>query len=279
MPQSTRLAITAASGRMGRALIQAVVARNDLQVTAAIGRSGAAYLGQDAGQLAGVQPLGVPVTADLAAAIAQVDVVIEFGPVAAALAHVTTCLQHKTPMVIGTTGFSPEQQDTIKAASQHIPLLLAPNMSVGINVLLAFLPAITRVLGEGYDAEIVEAHHRHKMDAPSGTALALGRAVARGRGVALEEVACMDRNAISGPRQDGSIGFATLRGADVVGEHTVWLAGAGERLELTHRAASRLNFAEGALRAAHWLSQQVPGFYDMQDVLGLKQGPVLPFSD
>ncbi|WP_414040034.1 4-hydroxy-tetrahydrodipicolinate reductase [Acidithiobacillus sp. M4-SHS-6] len=278
MDQRTRLAITAVSGRMGRALIQALVARSDLQLTAAIGRSGAEYLGQDAGQLAGVQTLGVPVTAELAAVLDQVDVVIEFGPVEAALAHVAACLQHKTPMVIGTTGFAPEQQETLRAAGQQIPLLLAPNMSVGINVLLAFLPAITQALGEGYDAEIVEAHHRHKVDAPSGTALALGRAVAQGRGVALEEVACMNRNAIGGPRQDGSIGFATLRAADVVGEHTVWLAGAGERLELTHRAASRLNFAEGALRAARWLSQQLPGFYDMQDVLGLKRGPVLSFS-
>ncbi|MBU2758901.1 4-hydroxy-tetrahydrodipicolinate reductase [Acidithiobacillus sulfurivorans] len=273
----TRVAITAVSGRMGRALIQALEGRDDLQLTAAIGRAGAEYLTQDAGRLAGVRPLDVPVTADLRAVLAQdkaVDVVIEFGPVAAALDHVVACQNTNTPIVIGTTGFSSGQQNMLKTASRDIPLLLAPNMSVGINVLLAYLPAITKALGESYDVEIVEAHHRHKVDAPSGTALALGRAVAKGRGVDLKDVECLDRNTIRGPRQEGSIGFATLRAADVVGEHTVWLAGAGERLELTHRASSRLNFAEGALRAARWLAAQSPGFYDMQDVLGLKQGPV-----
>ncbi len=274
MDKPTRVAITAVSGRMGRALIQALAPRDDLELTAAIGRSGADYLGEDAGRLAGVVALGVAITADLVTVLDQVDVLIEFGPVSAALAHVATCVQEKKPIVIGTTGFSSEQQAQLRAASQQIPLLLAPNMSVGINVLLAYLPAITKALGESYDVEIIEAHHRHKVDAPSGTALALGRAVAQGRDVALEDVACQDRNAIGGPRQDGSIGFATLRGADVIGEHTIWLAGMGERLELTHRAASRLNFAEGALRAAQWLAAQKPGFYDMLDVLGLKKGAV-----
>ena len=265
-----RVGVTAVAGRMGRALVQAIVAHPELQLVAAIGRSGAAYLGEDAGRLAGVQALGLPVTADLAGALADLDVLIEFGPVEAALAHVAACVAVAKPVVVGTTGFSMNQRAELENASRHIPLVLAPNMSVGVNVLLAFLPAISAVLGEGYDVEIVEAHHRHKMDAPSGTALALGRAVATGRGQRLDEVQCLDRNGIPGPRMAGSIGFATLRGADVVGEHTVWMAGTGERLELTHRASSRLNFAEGALRAASWLRNRAPNLYDMQDVLGLK---------
>ena len=270
-----RVGVTAVAGRMGRALVQAIVAHPELQLAAAIGRCGADYLGEDAGRLAGVHALGLPVTADLAGALADLDVLIEFGPVDAALAHVAACVAAAKPVVVGTTGFSVAQRAELENASRHIPLVLAPNMSVGVNVLLAFLPAITAALGEGYDVEIVEAHHRHKMDAPSGTALALGRAVAAGRGQHLDDIQCLDRNGVPGPRVAGSIGFATLRGADVVGEHTVWMAGAGERLELTHRAASRLNFAEGALRAASWLRGRAPGLYDMQDVLGLKDFAVL----
>ena len=275
MARVWRVGVTAVAGRMGRALVQAIVAHPELQLAAAVGRSGADYLGEDAGRLAGVHALGLPVTADLARALADLDVLIEFGPVEAALAHVAACVAAAKPVVVGTTGFSVTQRAELENASRHIPLVLAPNMSVGVNVLLAFLPAITAALGEGYDVELVEAHHRHKMDAPSGTALALGRAVAVGRGQHLDDIQCLDRNAIPGRRVAGSIGFATLRGADVVGEHTVWMAGAGERLELTHRAASRLNFAEGALRAAGWLRDRAPGLYDMQDVLGLKDLPAL----
>ncbi|MDD5004753.1 MAG: 4-hydroxy-tetrahydrodipicolinate reductase, partial [Acidithiobacillus sp.] len=194
-----RVGVTAVAGRMGRALVQAIVAHPELQLVAAIGRSGAAYLGEDVGRLAGVQALGLPVTADLVGALADLDVLIEFGPVEAALAHVAACVAVVKPVVVGTTGFSENQRAELENASRHIPLVLAPNMSVGVNVLLAFLPAITAVLGEGYDVEIVEAHHRHKMDAPSGTALALGRAVATGRGQRLEEVQCLDRNGIPGP--------------------------------------------------------------------------------
>ncbi|WCE94417.1 4-hydroxy-tetrahydrodipicolinate reductase [Acidithiobacillus ferriphilus] len=276
MAEAWRVGVTAVAGRMGRALVQAIVAHHpELQLAAAIGRSGAAYLGEDAGRLAGIQALGLPVSADLAGALVDLDALIEFGPVEAALAHVAACVEAAKPVVVGTTGFSVTQRAELENASQYIPLVLAPNMSVGVNVLLAFLPAIIAALGEGYDVEIVEAHHRHKMDAPSGTALALGRAVAVGRGQHLDDIQCLDRNGVPGPRVAGSIGFATLRGADVVGEHTVWMAGAGERLELTHRAASRLNFAEGALRAASWLRGRAPGLYDMQDVLGLKDFAVL----
>lgn len=277
MTVPTSVAVTAVSGRMGRALVQALAAHSDMNLAAAIGRPGADYLGEDAGRLAGGNPLQIPVTSELATMLDTVDVVIEFGPVEAALRHVAACVVAQKPIVIGTTGFTAEQQAQLLAASRQIPLLLAPNMSVGINVLLAFLPAMTAALGESYDVEIVEAHHRHKVDAPSGTALALGRAVAAGRHETLENIQCLDRNLIAGPRKTGSMGFATIRAADVVGEHTVWLAGMGERLELIHRATSRRNFAEGALRAARWVQEQPPGFYDMQDVLGLKLGQTVHY--
>lgn len=265
-----RVGVTAVAGRMGRSLVQAIAASADLTLAAAIGRPGAPYLGQDAGQWAGAGALGVAMSEDLAGALPSLDVLIEFGPVAAALDHGAACARRGTPLVLGSTGFTAAEMAAVRGWAQRIPVVAAPNMSVGVNVLLAFLPQIAAALGPDYDVEIVEAHHRHKLDAPSGTALALGKAVAAGRGVDLGDVACLDRNGVPGPRVEGSIGFATLRAADVVGEHTVWLAGAGERLELTHRAASRLNFAAGALRAARWLHGRPAGFYDMQDVLGLK---------
>ncbi|MHB8237469.1 MAG: 4-hydroxy-tetrahydrodipicolinate reductase, partial [Acidithiobacillus ferrivorans] len=203
MAEAWRVGVTAVAGRMGRALVQAIVAHPELQLAAAVGRSGAAYLGEDAGRLAGVQALGLPVSADLATALPALDVVIEFGPAEAALAHVAACVAAAKPVVVGTTGFSVTQRAQLASASQYIPLVLAPNMSVGVNVLLAFLPAISAALGAEYDVEIVEAHHRHKMDAPSGTALALGRAVAAGRGQRLDDIQCLDRNGIAGPRVTG----------------------------------------------------------------------------
>lgn len=265
-----RVGVTAVAGRMGRSLVQAIAASAELTLTAAIGRPGAPYLGQDAGQWAGAGALGVAISEDLAGVLPSLDVLIEFGPVVAALDHGAACSEQGTPLVLGSTGFAAAEMEMVQGWAQRIPVLVAPNMSVGVNVLLAFLPRIVAALGPDYDVEIVEAHHRHKRDAPSGTALALGKAVAAGRGVNLSDVACLDRNGVPGPRVEGSIGFATLRAADVVGEHTVWLAGTGERLELTHRAASRLNFALGALRAARWLHGRPAGLYDMQDVLGLK---------
>jgi len=266
----TRVAVDAVAGRMGRALIAALAEHPELELGAAIGRPGAAYVGADVGRLAGIGDVGVVVRDGLDAILNDFEVLIEFAPAEVALPHLRQAAAGGRAVVLGSTGFSAEQQAEIDSLARSIALVQAPNMSVGVNVLLAFLPQIVAALGEGYDVEILEAHHGQKRDAPSGTALELGRAVAAGRGIALEAVACWDRNGVSGPRQPGSIGFASLRAADVVGEHSVWLAGAGERLELTHRAGSRRNFAEGALRAASWLRGRGPGRYDMQDVLGLR---------
>ncbi|MEY2341014.1 4-hydroxy-tetrahydrodipicolinate reductase [Acidithiobacillus sp. IBUN Pt1247-S3] len=264
-----RVALAAAAGKMGKAIVAALSEQSDLQLVAALGRPGASALGEDVGRLAGLAELGVPLSAQLAEALAQADVLIDFSPADAALCHLRAAAQVQRPVVLGSTGFSADQQMELQELSRQIPLLAAPNMSVGINVLLALLPRVVASMGEDYDIEIIEAHHSQKRDAPSGTALALGRAAAAGRNAELDELACWDRNGVSGPRGKGSIGFATLRAADVVGEHSVWLAGAGERLELTHRASSRRNFAEGALRAARWVHGRAPGLYDMQDVLGL----------
>ena len=265
-----RVAVAAAAGKMGKAIIAALAEQSDLQLVAALGRPGAPYLGEDAGRLAGIADLGVPLSEQLLEALTQANVLIDFSPADAALCHLRAAAQSGCPVVLGSTGFSADQEREIRELSTKIPLLVAPNMSVGINVLLAILPKVVATLGEEYDIEILEAHHSQKRDAPSGTALALGRAVAAGRNTDLEALACWDRNGVSGPRGKGSIGFASLRAADVVGEHSVWLAGAGERLELTHRASSRRNFAEGALRAARWVQGRTPGWYDMQDVLGLR---------
>ncbi|MGC9127529.1 MAG: 4-hydroxy-tetrahydrodipicolinate reductase [Acidithiobacillus sp.] len=265
-----RVAIDAVAGKMGRALVAALAEHPELRLGAAIGRPGASYLGEDAGRLAGVGELGVAVCDRLDAVLDDFDVLIEFAPADVALGHLRQAAARGRAVVLGSTGFSAQAQGEIDSLARSIALVQAPNMSVGVNVLLAFLPQMVEALGAGYDVEILEAHHGQKRDAPSGTALQLGRAVAAGRGVELDAVACWDRNGVSGPRQPGSIGFASLRAADVVGEHSVWLAGAGERLELTHRAGSRRNFAEGALRAASWLRGRGPGHYDMQDVLGLR---------
>ncbi|MBU2755826.1 4-hydroxy-tetrahydrodipicolinate reductase [Acidithiobacillus sp. CV18-2] len=270
-----RLALAAAAGKMGRAIVAALSEQPDLQLVAALGRPGAENLGEDIGRLAGVAELGVPLTAPIAEALAQADILVDFSPADAALCHLRAAAQAQVPVVLGSTGFSADQQKELQELSTRIPLVAAANMSVGINVLLALLPQVVATLGEDYDIEIIEAHHNQKRDAPSGTALALGRAAAAGRKVELDAVACWDRNGSDGLRGKGSIGFATLRAADVVGEHSVWLAGAGERLELTHRASSRRNFAEGALRAVRWLQGRPAGLYDMQDVLGLRRTPAV----
>ncbi|WP_308389234.1 4-hydroxy-tetrahydrodipicolinate reductase [Acidithiobacillus sp. AMEEHan] len=270
-----RVALAAAAGKMGKAIIAALCEQPDLQLVAALGRPGAENLGEDVGRIAGVAELGVPLSAQLAQALAQADILVDFSPADAALCHLRAAAQAQLPVVLGSTGFSADQQTELEELSARIPLVAAANMSVGINVLLSLLPQVVAALGEDYDIEIIEAHHNQKRDAPSGTALALGRAAAAGRKVELDAVACWDRNGNNGLRAKGSIGFATLRAADVVGEHSVWLAGAGERLELTHRASSRRNFAEGALRAVRWVQGRAPGLYDMQDVLGLRSTPAV----
>ena len=266
-----RLAIAGASGRMGQALIEAALQAPDLALASALDVAGSPALGRDAGERFG-RVTGVSVDADVPRALAAADVLIDFTRPAGTLAHVAACEQAGVAAVIGTTGFDDAQKRRLQAAGERIALVVAPNMSIGVNVLLELVRVAARSL-RGFDAEIVEMHHRHKVDAPSGTALALGEAVAAGLGVPLAEHALYAREGVTGEREPGTIGFATLRGGDVVGEHTVIFAGAGERVELAHKATSRQNFASGALRAARFLAgrraQGATGLYDMRDVLGL----------
>jgi 4-hydroxy-tetrahydrodipicolinate reductase len=268
--QPTRVAICGAGGRMGHALIAACAAHPELVLGAALESPQSPWLGMDAGLLAGAGPLAVMVTDDLAQVLPQVDVVIEFTRPQATLLHLEICRRAGVSMVIGTTGFEADQRVEITAAARDIPLVMAPNMSVGVNVTLKLIELAARVLGDEVDIEIIEAHHRHKVDAPSGTALRMGEVVAQALGRNLADCAVYGRQGQVGARNRQTIGFATVRGGDIVGDHTVLFAGEGERLEITHRAHSRTNFAQGALRAAAWLSDQPPGLYDMQDVLGLK---------
>jgi 4-hydroxy-tetrahydrodipicolinate reductase len=258
--EQLRVAVAGASGRMGRMLIDAVAADPDARLTGALDVPGSPTT-----EVAS----GVRVTADLRAGLAGAQVLIDFTRPEGTLAHLALCVELGVNMVIGTTGFSPEQKAAIGAAAQRIGVVFAPNMSVGVNVMLKLLEAAAAALGPEYDAEVVEMHHRHKIDAPSGTALALGDAVARGRGIALDGNSVFTRHGHTGERRRGDIGFATLRGGDVVGEHSVIFAGTGERIEIAHKSSSRANYAEGSLRAAHFLASRGPGLYGMADVLGL----------
>lgn len=266
---TVKIAILGAAGRMGRALISTIAITPGAVLAAAIERAEAAELGRDAGALAGLVPLGVAVTSDLAAALAVSDVLIDFTRPEGTLAALAACKQQGKPIVIGTTGFAPEQQALIAEATRQIALCQAANFSVGVNVLLKLVEDAARTLGDAYDVEIVEAHHRHKVDAPSGTALALGEAAATGLQRNLKAVAIYGREGHTGARDPQTIGFATVRGGDVIGDHTVMYLGDGERVELTHKASSRSNFAGGAVRAALWLAGQPVGAYSMRDVLGL----------
>jgi 4-hydroxy-tetrahydrodipicolinate reductase len=262
-----RVAIAGASGRMGRALLEAVAAAPDLTLHAALDRAGSTSLGRDAGELIGATT-GVAVSDDLAV-LAGADVLIDFTRPEATLHHLKWCRELGVGAVIGTTGFDAEGKAAIRTASESIPVVFAPNMSVGVNLALKLLDIAARVLNEGYDIEIIEAHHRHKVDAPSGTALALGETVAKALGRDLKSCAVYGREGVTGERDPSTIGFATVRGGDIVGDHTVLFAGVGERLEITHKASSRMTFALGALRAARHLSGRANGLFDMQDVLGL----------
>ena len=261
-----RIAIAGASGRMGRMLIEAVLATPDAQLTAALDLPGSPGLGQDAGAFAG-RDTGVIVSADTRAGLAAADVLIDFTRPEGTLAHLALCAELGVRAVIGTTGFTPAQKAEIAAFAQRVGVVFAPNMSVGVNVMLRLLEQAARALGEGYDVEVVEAHHKHKVDAPSGTALAMGEAVARGVDLATHGV--FTRHGHTGERVGGSIGFATVRGGDIVGEHTVLFAGTGERVEITHKSSSRANYAEGSLRAARFVAGRGPGLYGMGDVLDL----------
>ena len=265
-----RIAVAGVAGRMGRTLVQAVDAADGLVLGAATERAGSSLVGADAGELAGVGHAGVAVQADLAAVVDDFDVLIDFTVPAATMAHLAVCRGADKRMVIGTTGLDEGQKEAISAAGVDIPLVFAPNMSIGVNLCLKLLDIAARVLGDEVDVEIIEAHHRHKVDAPSGTALRMGEVIADALGRRLDEVAVYGREGHTGPRERATIGFATVRAGDVVGEHSVWFAGDGERIEIAHKASSRLTFANGAVRAARWLADRPPGRYDMQDVLGLK---------
>ena len=266
----TRVAILGANGRMGRALIQTLATEPQAQFAAALDHAGCAELGRDAAVLAGLPQSGVMLGTDLAAALPGVDVVVDFTRPDGTMAALEACLRQHKALVIGTTGLSLEQKEVIAEAARTIPICLSANYSVGVNVCLRLLHIAAQTLGEGYDVEIVEAHHRHKVDAPSGTALRMGEAVADALGRKLEDCAVYGREGHTGARDGNTIGFATVRGGDVVGDHTVMFLGEGERVEISHKASSRTNFARGALRAAVWLAARPAGMYDMQDVLGLK---------
>lgn len=262
------IAVAGASGRMGRMLVEAVLGSEGCRLSGALDVPGSPALGQDAGAFLG-RTTGVAVTADLRAGLSGADVLIDFTRPEGTLAHLALCRELGVRMVIGTTGFTPQQKAEIAAAAQQIGVVFAPNMSVGVNVVLKLLETAAKALADGYDIEIVEAHHRHKVDAPSGTALAMGEAVARALGQDLSEQAVFAREGHTGERKPGTIGFATIRGGDIVGDHTVLFAGTGERIEISHRSSSRANYAAGSVRAARFLVGHGPGLYGMADVLGL----------
>lgn len=263
-----KLAIAGAAGRMGRAIIEAAGAVPEVEIAAALERSGGDVLGLDAGELAGVGRIGVPISDTLEGP--TFDVVVDFTNPAATLSHLEFCRGSGRRMVIGTTGFSETERARIRDAAREIAIVMAPNMSVGVNLCFKLAELAARTLGPEADVEIVEAHHRHKVDAPSGTALRLGEVVAQARGQRLADVAAWSRHGHTGPRVTGAIGFAVVRAGDIVGDHRVMFATDGEIVEIRHHASSRRTFAAGAVRAARWLAGRAPGLYDMQDVLGLR---------
>lgn len=264
-----RLAIAGASGRMGRALIEAALTARDMQLGGALEMPGSPALGRDAGEGLG-KLTGVAVSSDIGTVIAASDCLIDFTRPDGTLAHLAQCVARGKAAVIGTTGFSGEQREVIVDAAEEIPIVFAPNMAVGVNVTFKLAEVAAKILGEGYDVEIIEAHHRHKADAPSGTALRLGEVVAQALGRDLSRVAAHGREGLTGERDAQTIAFHALRGGDIVGEHTVMFAGEGERVEVTVRSSSRMTYAVGALRAARFLAGKKKGLYDMQDVLGLR---------
>lgn len=262
-----RIAIAGASGRMGRMLIEAVSQSTDLKLTVALDIAGAPMLGQDACAFLG-KPSGVLIT-DQLSAIKDADCLIDFTRPEGSLEHLAACVEHSVNMVIGTTGFDEAGKAAIAQAAESIGIVFAPNMSVGVNATLKLLDMAARILNSGYDVEVFEAHHRHKVDAPSGTALKMGETIAHAWGKPLDEIAAWTRHGHTGPRQTGEIGFSVVRGGDIVGDHTVFFCGTGERIEISHRSSSRAGYAEGSLRAARFLEGKRKGLFDMQTVLGL----------
>ena len=265
--KTTRIAIHGAAGRMGRAVIQTALATPGVRLVAAIDRKDNAELGEDVGSVVGQADVGIAVGYVIDPTTEPFEVLVDFTQPEATLSALELCRAHRKAMVIGTTGFTAEQSETIEKAARDIPICTAANFSIGVNVVLSLLGDAARLLGDHYDVEIVETHHRHKTDAPSGTALAMGEELARALGRNLKESAVYGREGQTGPRARKTIGFATVRGGDVVGDHTVMFLGEGERVEIAHKATSRLNCAQGAVRAAQWLSGKPGGLYSMQDVL------------
>lgn len=270
-----RIAIAGASGRMGKMLVEAVLAAADCELVAALAPKGDALIGQDAGAFLG-QETGVVVGSDIASILksAQAQYLIDFTRPEGTMLHLQACSELGVKLVIGTTGFTEEQKESLLNAAQHLAIVFSPNMSIGVNVTYKLLELAAKALHEDYDIEIVEMHHRHKVDAPSGTALQMGSVIADVIGKSLDELAVYERYGHTGERKKGSIGFATLRGGDVIGDHTVVFAGAGERIEVSHKSSSRSTYAQGSLRAVRFLAKRSSGLYDMQDVLGLKSSQV-----
>lgn len=265
-----RIAVMGAAGRMGKTLIEAVQQAADARLSAAIDRPDSTLVGADVGELAGVGRLGLTLVGDLQAVVEQFDVLIDFTHPSVTLKNLEVCRQAGKAMVIGTTGFSVAEKLLLERAAKDIPIVFAANYSVGVNLCLKLLDTAARVLGDEVDIEIIEAHHRHKVDAPSGTALRMGEVVANALGRDLQKVAVYGREGQTGARERETIGFATVRAGDVVGDHTVLFAADGERVEITHKASSRMTFAKGAVRSALWLGGRAAGLYDMQDVLDLR---------
>lgn len=265
-----RIAVVGAGGRMGKTLIEAVSQAEGMCLGAATERPGSSLIGTDAGELAAVGRLDVAVAESLASVVDDFDVMIDFTAPAATMEHLTICRGSGKRMVIGTTGLDDGQKALLREASSEMGIIFAPNMSVGVNLCFKLLDIAARVMGDDVDIEVIEAHHRHKVDAPSGTALRMGEVVANALGRDLNECAVYGREGITGERERKSIGFETIRAGDIVGDHTVMFAALGERVEITHKASSRMTFAKGAVRAAGWVMEQRDGLYDMQDVLGLR---------
>jgi 4-hydroxy-tetrahydrodipicolinate reductase len=264
-----KIAVAGASGRMGRMLIEAIAAAPDAVLAGALDREGNPFINSDAGAFSG-QLTGVVIQSDLDKGLADADFLIDFTRPEGTLHHLEYCAAHGIKMIIGTTGFDDAGKAAIRAAAEKTAIVFAPNMSIGVNVTMKLLEMAAKNFSEGYDIEIIEAHHRHKVDAPSGTALKMGEVIADALGRDLKECAVYGREGVTGERDPSTIGFATVRGGDIVGDHTVLFAGIGERIEISHKSSSRVSYAQGSLRAARFLADKPTGLYDMQDVLGLK---------
>ncbi|ORU93392.1 MAG: 4-hydroxy-tetrahydrodipicolinate reductase [Cycloclasticus sp. symbiont of Bathymodiolus heckerae] len=264
------IAISGASGRMGLNLIKACLQNPSSTLGVAIEREASAAIGKDVGDIAGVESQSVKVVSNYQNESGSFDVLVDFTRPEACLEKLAFCEANNKAIVIGTTGFTDEQKEQITSASERIPVVFAPNMGIGVNVTLKLLELAAKAIGQTVDIEVIEAHHKHKVDAPSGTALKMGEVVAEAMGQKLDDVGVYAREGITGERDEGTIGFSTIRGGDIVGEHTVMFIDEGERIEISHKATSRMTFATGAIRAACWVSMQSAGLYDMQDVLGLK---------